>query len=79
MKRFILLLVLSIIYATSIFAQQKFFCEIKGAEKELSSGLKIVFVSIISWLSVLYALNGRKVAMWILFRYEKVIFNVFNF
>ena len=36
-------------------------------------------VSIISWLSVLYALNGRKVAMWILFRYEKVIFNVFNF
>uniref|UniRef100_UPI0040267D06 hypothetical protein n=1 Tax=Prevotella sp. TaxID=59823 RepID=UPI0040267D06 len=43
MKRFILLLVLSIIYATSIFAQQKFFCEIKGAEKELSSGLKIVF------------------------------------
>ena len=35
--------------------------------------------SIISWLSVLYALNGRKVAMWILFRYEKVIFNVFNF
>ena len=29
-------------------------------------------VSIISWLSVLYALNGRKVAMWILFRYEKV-------
>lgn len=43
MKRFILLLVLSIIYATSIFAQQKFFCEIKGAEKELSSELKIVF------------------------------------
>ncbi|WP_245544248.1 hypothetical protein [Leyella stercorea] len=43
MKRFILLLVLSIIYATSIFAQQKFFCEIKGAEKELLSGLKIVF------------------------------------
>ena len=42
MKRFILLLVLSIIYATSIFAQQKFFCEIKGAEKELLSGLKIV-------------------------------------
>ena len=36
-------------------------------------------VSIISWLSALYALNGRKVAMWILFRYEKVIFNVFNF
>ena len=38
-----------------------------------------VSVSIISWFSVLYALNGRKVAMWILFRYEKVIFNVFNF
>ena len=43
MRRFILLLVLSIIYTTSIFAQQKFFCEIKGVEKELSSGLKIVF------------------------------------
>ena len=28
-------------------------------------------VSIISWLSILYALNGRKVAMWILCRYEK--------
>ena len=28
--------------------------------------------SIISWLSVLYALNGRKVTVWILFRYEKV-------
>ena len=43
MRRLILLLVVSIINATSIFAQQKFFCEIKGAEKELSSGLKIVF------------------------------------
>ena len=29
-------------------------------------------VSIISWLSVLYALNGRKVTVWILIRYEKV-------
>ena len=27
-------------------------------------------VSIISWLSVLYALNGRKVTVWILYRYE---------
>ena len=26
-------------------------------------------VSIISWLSMLYALNGRKVTVWILFRY----------
>ena len=34
--------------------------------------ISTVTVSIISWLSVLYALNGRKVAMWILFRYEKV-------
>ena len=32
-----------------------------------------IWVSIISWLSVLYALNGRKVIVWILFRYEKVI------
>ena len=32
----------------------------------------IVIVSIISWLSVLYALNGRKVTVWILIRYEKV-------
>ena len=31
-----------------------------------------VIVSIISWLSILYALNGRKVTVWILFRYEKV-------
>ena len=30
-------------------------------------------VSIISWLSILYALNGRKVTVWILFRNEKVI------
>ena len=28
---------------------------------------------IISWLPVLYALNGRKVTVWILFRYERVI------
>ena len=27
---------------------------------------------IISWLSVLYALNGRKAAIWILCRYEKM-------
>ena len=27
-------------------------------------------VSIISWLSVLYVLNGRKVTVWILYRYE---------
>ena len=31
-----------------------------------------IIVSIISWLSVLYALNGRKVTVWILIRYEKV-------
>ena len=37
------------------------------------ASLKTSKVSIISWLSVLYALNGRKVIMWILFRYEKVI------
>ena len=29
-----------------------------------------ISVSIISWLSVLYALNGRKVTVWILYRYE---------
>lgn len=33
----------------------------------------IITECIISWLSVFYALNGRKVTMWILFRYEKVI------
>ena len=32
-----------------------------------------IIVSIISWLSILYALNGRKVTVWILFRNEKVI------
>ena len=30
-------------------------------------------VSIISLLSVLYALNGRKVTVWILYRYEMAI------
>ena len=30
-----------------------------------------ILVSIISWLSVLYALNGGKVTMWILCRHEK--------
>ena len=34
--------------------------------------LNTISVSIISWLSVLYALNGRKVTVWILIRYEKV-------
>ena len=32
----------------------------------------LVLVSIISRLSMLYALNGRKVTVWILIRYEKV-------
>ena len=32
-----------------------------------------ITVSIISWLSILYTLNGRKVTVWILFRYERVI------
>ena len=32
-----------------------------------------IHVSIISWLSILYTLNGRKVTVWILFRYERVI------
>lgn len=29
-----------------------------------------IAVSIISWLSVSYVLNGRKVTVWILYRYE---------
>ncbi len=33
---------------------------------------KLIMECIISWLSVLYALNGRKVTVWILIRYEKV-------
>ena len=41
--------------------------EIEKLENYLSED-----VSIISWLSVLYALNGRKVTVWILIRYEKV-------
>lgn len=36
-------LVLLISFSTEAFCQQKYFCEIKGVEKELSSGLKIVF------------------------------------
>ena len=32
----------------------------------------LIMECIISWLSVLYALNGRKVTVWILIRYEKV-------
>ena len=48
--------------------------EIEKLENYLS-----FIVSIISWLSILYALNGRKVAMWILFRYEMTKIYVFNF
>ena len=33
---------------------------------------KLIMECIISWLSVLYALNGRKVTVWILIRYKKV-------
>ena len=33
-----------LVLSTSIFAQQKrFYCEVKGIEKELTSGLKIIF------------------------------------
>ena len=31
---------------------------------------RTIAVSIISWLSVLYVLNGRKVIVWIQYRYE---------
>ena len=37
---------------------------------ELKSEIRTLYVSIISWLSVLYVLNGRKVTVWILYRYE---------
>ena len=40
--------------------------------KTATEKLFTIWVSIISWLSVLYALNGRKVTVWILIRYEKV-------
>ena len=39
---------------------------------ELKCSIYVIGVSIISWLSVLYALNGRKVTVRILIRYEKV-------
>ena len=39
--------------------------EIEKLENYLS-----ITESIISWLSVLYVLNGRKVTVWILYRYE---------
>lgn len=44
MKR-TLLTILLVVVALTTFAQEKrrFFCEIKGQEKELSAGLKIVF------------------------------------
>ncbi len=40
----ILLLIVSVMLAIGSFAQkQRYYCEIKGIEKELSGGLKIVF------------------------------------
>lgn len=30
-------------FAEHIYAQQRYYCEVKGIEKELSSGLKIIF------------------------------------
>ncbi len=35
--------VLIVYFSTEAFCQQNYFCEIKGVQKELSSGLKIVF------------------------------------
>ena len=45
-----------------------------SGQGHLSSCIICIFsrVSIISWLLMLYALNGRKVTVWILIRYEKV-------
>lgn len=43
MKRLFILTILSV-FVIGTFAQtQRYFCEIKGIEKDLSSGLKIVF------------------------------------
>lgn len=43
----------------------------KLIDKEIKKTIPPI-VSIISLLSILYALNGRKVTVWILFRYERV-------
>ena len=39
----------------------------------IGASIDSILVSIINWLSVLYASNGRKVTVWILFRYERVV------
>ena len=60
-----------VFHGKSAFASQYHLPDNVCFPKRLEYG-EIDEVSIISWLSVLYALNGRKVAIWILFRYEKV-------
>ena len=46
---------------------------------ELKLIKKLELESIISWLSVLYALNGRKVTVWILIRYEDLTYLTFYY
>ena len=41
-----------------------------GCVDSFAEVVDIESVSVISWLSVLYAINGRKVTVWILYRYE---------
>jgi hypothetical protein len=43
MKKILLLSLMSLLALTSLAQNKRYYCEIKGVEKELSSGLKIVF------------------------------------
>lgn len=43
MKRFLFFIFFSLLSVISFAQRQSYYCEIKGNEKELSSGLKIVF------------------------------------
>ena len=36
-------LLLNVIYRAYIYAKQRYYCEVKGIEKEVSAGLKIIF------------------------------------
>lgn len=43
MKRFILIACLALLASVSYAQTHRYYCEVKGIEKELSSGLKIIF------------------------------------
>ena len=60
MKKFISFIIFSVVTIVSMAQNQTYYCEIKGQEKDISSGLKIVFDLGISRVYGLSSLSSKQ-------------------